>query len=677
VRRLRLAELRAGSRRARVAAACGAIALVALAIGIIVGVGPSSSKGASPPKALSGAATVQRRDLVSTDTESGTLSYANPQTVFNRLSGTITWLPRIGQLIKAGQALYDVDNAPVVLFNGTTPAYRDLSSSDTNGPDILELNQDLKSLGFDPSDAITVNDTWQAGTTNAVDAWQNSLGQTETGTISLGQVVFLPGAQRITSVNTVLGSTGGAGAGSSSAGTGSGSGSGSGTGASYTGSISGHIEFVGLTVTSSPSSGKGEGKGKGAGIALKGKGAGATLSKAKALALEARWSQACATHNLSELKALKRKHPRLLGKLLVASCAPKSAAKTQTAAASPAPAPAATPSSSSGSVTAATPGTPAPTPAPPVTVPSVISPTWGPDVVTASFHPGGGNQSGAGSSTQTVSSQSPGSGSESKQDAQINRALKALLRAETLLLQRSTASAKGGGSSSAGGSSSSRGGSASLSGSGSGGSGGGSSSGSGGGGSGTGSGGGSGTGSASGSGSGSGSTAQAILGTTSNQLDVVVDLDATKQSEAVVGEPVTVEMPDGSTVDGKITQVSPVAQSSSSSSSGSSSGSGGGSGSSSTPSATIPVTVALHGRIPASGLDQAAVSVNFQQQVANNVLSVPVTALLATQGGGYAVQEATAPHQLLAVTPGLFAAGYVQISSSQIYPGLQVTDSQG
>ena len=59
------------------------------------------------------------------------------------------------------------------------------------------------------------------------------------------------------------------------------------------------------------------------------------------------------------------------------------------------------------------------------------------------------------------------------------------------------------------------------------------------------------------------------------------------------------------------------------------------------------------------------------------MLSVPVTALLATGGGTYAVQEAVAPHKLIPVTTGLFAAGYVQISGPGIYPGLQVTDSQG
>jgi hypothetical protein len=59
------------------------------------------------------------------------------------------------------------------------------------------------------------------------------------------------------------------------------------------------------------------------------------------------------------------------------------------------------------------------------------------------------------------------------------------------------------------------------------------------------------------------------------------------------------------------------------------------------------------------------------------VLSVPVTALLATQGGGYAVQEAGPPHKLVPVTPGLFAAGYVQISGPGVQDGMQVTDSQG
>jgi hypothetical protein len=163
---------------------------------------------------------------------------------------------------------------------------------------------------------------------------------------------------------------------------------------------------------------------------------------------------------------------------------------------------------------------------------------------------------------------------------------------------------------------------------------------------------------------------------------VSVALDISKKSEAVVGARLTVELPDGSTVRGRVTQVGPVAQSSASVGGGSgpngSAGGGSGSGGSGGSAATVPVTVALTDHHPSLvGLDQATVSVNFVQQSARHVLSVPVTALLATAGGRYTVQEAAAPHRLLGVNPGLFAGGYVQISGAGIRQGLRVTDSQG
>jgi hypothetical protein len=163
--------------------------------------------------------------------------------------------------------------------------------------------------------------------------------------------------------------------------------------------------------------------------------------------------------------------------------------------------------------------------------------------------------------------------------------------------------------------------------------------------------------------------------TSSTQLVATVDLDATKQSEAKVGEQVQVELPNGTYVNGRITAVSPVAQSSSGNDNGGNGGSGGNNNNSS--GAVIPVTIALSGHQAGAGLDQAAVSVNFSEVEDKNVLSVPVTALLATSGGNYDVQEATVPHKLIPVTTGLFAAGYVAITGSGIYPGLEVTDSQG
>jgi hypothetical protein len=478
------------------------LAAVAVVAGIVAATGsssPSPAGGSAAPS--SGTATVQRRDLVQTDTESGTLSYANQQTVYNRMSGTITWLPNVGEVIKPGQALYKVDQEPVLLMDGTTPAYRSLNSSDSAGRDIRELNRNLVELGYNPA-GIVLDDTWQAATTAGVDALQAALGETETGSLALGQIVFLHGEQVISAVEATVGSTGG------SAGSGN-----SGTPASSRAAGTPPPEFVGLEAKPNPSTGF--------------------------------------NNNTERLQALIA--------LLKAEI--------------------------------------------------------------AELKSGKGSPRGSG---QPSSSSSGARG-------------------------RSTSGSRGASSSSGTGNSG-------ASNSGSGNSGGGNS-------------------------GGGGGSASAILQTTSTHLIVTVDLDASKQSEAKVGEPVTVELPSGNAVDGQITAVSPVAENSSNSGNGSgnsgsgNSGSGNGNGNGS--GSTIPVTIALERHLSGAGLDQAAVSVNFAQAEARNVLSVPVTALLARAGGGYSVQEAAAPHSLVAVTTGLFAAGYVQIAGQGIHPGLQVTDSQG
>jgi hypothetical protein len=460
--------------------ALAVIAIAAAVVAIVVIIGSRDSGSGNPaggPTPAAGAATVKRRNLVATDTESGTLGYAESETVYDRLSGTITWLPPVGRVVSPGQTLYTVANQPVVLFNGSTPAYRELSSADSAGPDVLELNRDLKAMGFDSGDQITADDEWQPGTTDAAEIWQGSLGETETGVIALGQIVFLPGAQRITAVDTVLGSTGQSGGGGPAANASS---------AAAETSAAPRPEFV----------------------------------------------------DLARGKPSHRVAPPDTAAIL-------SAIKSSNAATS-------------------------------------------------------------GDSTT------------------ILRALKALLAAEAGELKRSRPSSSGSDSAASKAST-----------------------------------------------SGAGTPAQAVLETASPKLVVSVALDASKRNEAVVGERVTVELPDGTTVNGRVTQVSPVAQASSSSDANENGGSG-------TPSSTIPVTVALPGRHRSvAGLDQAAVSVNFVQQQARHVLSVPVTALLATAGGGYDVQLATAPYRLIAVTPGLFAAGYVQITGAGIYAGLAVTDSQG
>jgi peptidoglycan hydrolase-like protein with peptidoglycan-binding domain len=91
----------------------------------------------------------------------------------------------------------------------------------------------------------------------------------------------------------------------------------------------------------------------------------------------------------------------------------------------------------------------------------------------------------------------------------------------------------------------------------------------------------------------------------------------------------------------------------------------------------IPVIIAIGAPVPA-GLDQAPVQVAITEQRADNVLAVPVTALLAEPDGGYAVQVA-GPHGLLVpVTTGIFddASGLVAVTGPGLAPGLSVTVAQ-
>jgi hypothetical protein len=75
---------------------------------------------------------------------------------------------------------------------------------------------------------------------------------------------------------------------------------------------------------------------------------------------------------------------------------------------------------------------------------------------------------------------------------------------------------------------------------------------------------------------------------------------------------------------------------------------------------TIEVTIALRGRAArGSGLDQAPVDVGFAVERRRDVLAVPVEALLARRGGGFAVELVGG--RLMDVEPGLYAGGYVEV----------------
>jgi peptidoglycan hydrolase-like protein with peptidoglycan-binding domain len=166
-----------------------------------------------------------------------------------------------------------------------------------------------------------------------------------------------------------------------------------------------------------------------------------------------------------------------------------------------------------------------------------------------------------------------------------------------------------------------------------------------------------------------------VLSTTSTRQVATVDLDAARQTEAVVGEHVDVTLPNETVVHGVITRVGRVALSSGQSSEQGGGNSTGGPGAA--PQATVPVTIALRHAERLPPLDQAPVTVAFAQSIRRRVLAVPVSALLATAGGHYAVDVVGAggTTRRVTVTPGDFAGGYVEISGAAIAAGMRVIDT--
>ncbi len=157
-------------------------------------------------------AAVVRTGLVNTVQVGGSLGYAGTVTVVNQTVGTAyTALPPSGQVVRRGGRLYEVDGSPVFLFYGARPEWRPLAAGVTPGPDVAQLDRNLTALGYASAATLTVSDTFSAATAYAVGRWQDAVGLPVTGTVPLGQLVYGPGALRVTSVSVSPGMTATAG----------------------------------------------------------------------------------------------------------------------------------------------------------------------------------------------------------------------------------------------------------------------------------------------------------------------------------------------------------------------------------------------------------------------------------------------------------------------------------
>jgi peptidoglycan hydrolase-like protein with peptidoglycan-binding domain len=162
---------------------------------------------------------------------------------------------------------------------------------------------------------------------------------------------------------------------------------------------------------------------------------------------------------------------------------------------------------------------------------------------------------------------------------------------------------------------------------------------------------------------GMGVTPGPALVVSSTARQVTVKIGASDQGDLKEGDHVVITLPDNQTTAGTVSYVASVAVAPASEH-----------GEESTP--TIEVDITPSEPNATGRLDAAPVQVSITTGSVENALVVPVSALLALAGGGYAVEEVqpNGIHRLVAVTLGLFddEAGDVQISGPELAAGQRV-----
>jgi hypothetical protein len=196
-------------RKTGILVGAAALAVVAVLSGVVV-LSHSGSTAAGAPAAPVTTAVVQKGALSTAVSESGTLTYrarpdGSPYAAVNQAGGTYTQLPEVGDRVGCGDELYRVDDRPVLLLCGTVPAYRPLHVGDA-GQDVRQLNRNLHQLGDDTGARIDpADDHFTAQTQQALSKLQHDRGLGGSGTLAVGDVVFLPDPVRVAKVAGQLG----------------------------------------------------------------------------------------------------------------------------------------------------------------------------------------------------------------------------------------------------------------------------------------------------------------------------------------------------------------------------------------------------------------------------------------------------------------------------------------
>ncbi|MET9290446.1 peptidoglycan-binding domain-containing protein [Streptomyces sp. NPDC003077] len=142
---------------------------------------------------------------------------------------------------------------------------------------------------------------------------------------------------------------------------------------------------------------------------------------------------------------------------------------------------------------------------------------------------------------------------------------------------------------------------------------------------------------------------------------VTVNASAAESAWAVRDARVTVRLPNGNRVQGRVAAIGKQATAPEG---------GGGEGGGTARPATIPVTVTIEDQRAVGRLESGPVTVEYVGKEVRNVLTVPVSALVALAEGGHGLE--TADGRFVAVRTGLFADGNVEVSGAAVREGMKV-----
>lgn len=156
-----------------------------------------------------------------------------------------------------------------------------------------------------------------------------------------------------------------------------------------------------------------------------------------------------------------------------------------------------------------------------------------------------------------------------------------------------------------------------------------------------------------------------VLTYTGRDRQVTVELDVADQQLVAEDLPVTVTLPDGSPVEATVTEVGTVAT-------GTDQDAAGGQPAEAGPT-TVEVTIAVDDPDGLGDWQAGPVDVTVETGRREDVLAVPVGALVALSEGGYGVQVVEdGQTRYLPVTTGLFADGLVEVDGAGIAAGMVV-----